>query len=383
MPFPLLVVLSSALDAVTASFVLFFRWERFLESDREVTISAFRVFLAALASLAVFVFKIPLCIVLGLEVFGVVSLVYADLAIAFPLIALVVLILAWRGRSGGHARRVTRAAAFLACASLLFVPVAIYATFLEPYRLILERVEVPLDPARSGGTPVTIGVLADIQTSRVTGYEHGAVDRILAEAPDLIFLPGDFFQGDRVDFERELPHLRELLGKLRAPGGVYIVLGNTDREDRIRRAIRGTAVRLLVNETVWVSLRDRRLGIAGIGVDFRSEAARRTVRSLERGPSPEDVRIVLSHYPDSIWLESQPSRIDLIVAGHTHGGQVCLPFFGPPITLSSVPGHIADGGLEELDGRRIYVSRGIGTERGQAPRIRFLCPPEISLLRLQ
>jgi hypothetical protein len=76
------------------------------------------------------------------------------------------------------------------------------------------------------------------------------------------------------------------------------------------------------------------------------------------------------------------SRIDLVVAGHTHGGQVVLPGFGPPMTLSHVPRAVAAGGLHDLGGNAIYVSRGVGCERGQAPRIRFLCPPEVSLLEV-
>jgi predicted MPP superfamily phosphohydrolase len=73
----------------------------------------------------------------------------------------------------------------------------------------------------------------------------------------------------------------------------------------------------------------------------------------------------------------------LLVAGHTHGGQVQIPFFGPPITLSRVPRSVAAGGFHSLDGRAIYVSRGIGNERGWAPRVRFLAPPEVSLLTLE
>ena len=92
---------------------------------------------------------------------------------------------------------------------------------------------------------------------------------------------------------------------------------------------------------------------------------------------------MLSHKPDAVYNLEPASRVDLVVAGHTHGGQVVLPLFGPPITLTSVPREIARGGLGEMDGRTIYVSRGIGMERGQAPPLRFLCPPEISLLTLR
>lgn len=86
--------------------------------------------------------------------------------------------------------------------------------------------------------------------------------------------------------------------------------------------------------------------------------------------------------PDAIYDLKPSSRIDLVVAGHTHGGQVVVPGFGPLITLSHVPRHIAAGGLHEMDGNRIYVSRGAGSEQGQAPRLRLFCPPEVSILEV-
>ena len=87
------------------------------------------------------------------------------------------------------------------------------------------------------------------------------------------------------------------------------------------------------------------------------------------------------HKPDAIeLLHARPA--DLLVAGHTHGGQVSLPLIGPPLTLSSVPRHIAAGGLGELDGTPIYVSTGVGRERGNAPQLRFGVRPSIGIIDL-
>jgi predicted MPP superfamily phosphohydrolase len=73
----------------------------------------------------------------------------------------------------------------------------------------------------------------------------------------------------------------------------------------------------------------------------------------------------------------------LTLSGHTHGGQLQLPLVGPLTTASNVPRDVAAGGLHSLDGRRLYVSRGIGVERDQAPRLRFGAPPEISIVTLR
>jgi uncharacterized protein len=74
--------------------------------------------------------------------------------------------------------------------------------------------------------------------------------------------------------------------------------------------------------------------------------------------------------------------VDLVVAGHTHGGQLQLPLVGPPMIASRVPRDVGAGGLHVLDGRRIYVSRGVGVERGQSPNLRLGAPPEVAVVTL-
>jgi len=89
--------------------------------------------------------------------------------------------------------------------------------------------------------------------------------------------------------------------------------------------------------------------------------------------------VALGHRPD---FALGDVRADLLLAGHTHGGQVVLPFIGPPITLTAVPRSWASGRTELDGGRTLVVSRGVGMERGYAPRLRFGCPPEILVIDL-
>jgi predicted MPP superfamily phosphohydrolase len=104
-------------------------------------------------------------------------------------------------------------------------------------------------------------------------------------------------------------------------------------------------------------------------------------RILDRGPRA-DLRVVFGHSPDFVRALAGWAPVDLALAGHTHGGQVVLPGFGPLVTLSRLPRRYA-GGLNDYAGIPLHVSRGVGLERGSAPPIRFLCPPEVSLLRLR
>ena len=185
----------------------------------------------------------------------------------------------------GH-RRARRPALVgpIAVGLCLLAPVGVYASWIEPARLRLERATVSLDEARAGDGPIRVGVLADIQTTRVTDYEIGAVDRLMAERPDVIVLPGDLFQRPgRLDDER--PALRRLLGRLSAPGGVFFVLGDSDTRLGIESVTAGTGVRLVENGVVTTRVGGRPLTLGGIELPYGSPEARRVVRRLETVPA--------------------------------------------------------------------------------------------------
>ena len=125
------------------------------------------------------------------------------------------------------------------------------------------------------------------------------------------------------------------------------------------------------------------LAIAGLRLAYWTPDARHAARALENSSGTRDVRILLAHRPDAALMLHPGTRVDLTVAGHTHGGQVQLPLVGPPTIASKLPRHVGAGGLHELQDRRIYVSRGVGVERAQAPRLRLGAVPEVSVISLR
>ncbi len=353
-----------ATNVVLVSFVLFFR--------REPRVDVPRVLLA-FGALALWV---GFQVVMGMRIsrFLCIHLVYLDTFVLLPLMGIVLL----RRKEVVLTKPVRNAC----IASLALVPIGLYSSFVEPYMLVTERTTVALSPKRAGNDPIVIGVLADIQCVSITDRERDAVARIMAAKPDLILIPGDLVQLGGRNLDRVIDDFRALLAPLDAPLGVYFVQGNCEAKKKASVLLEETRVRFLDNEIVELRHGDRRITLCGVDLEF-SAPAREVLRQIETSPGGDDVRIVVAHRPDVMYALPSGSRVDLVVAGHTHGGQVQIPGFGPPITLSEIPRHVAAGGLHELEDRRIYVSRGLGWEHGFAPRVRFLCVPEVSLLTLE
>jgi predicted MPP superfamily phosphohydrolase len=335
-----------------------------------------RVVIAAVIYGAVTVARAPLLVSAGFSGFGLINVTWNGLIFAVAPVGL----LALRQKTSG--RDVTLAAAAVATLAVAFWPVAAFARFVEPFRLEVTKVEVDVGSARRGATELKIGVLADLQTDRVTAFERHVVDTLLAQEPDLILIPGDLFHGGKQAFDESCGDLNRLLARLVAPGGVYFVTGDVDPPHYVERLLTGTTIRKLDNEIVRLEIRGHRIAIAGLCTDGPPAAAQSTAREIEAGSDEGELRIVFAHEPDAIGLLETGSRVDLFVAGHTHGGQIVVPFFGPPMTLTQLPRFIAAGGLHRFRDNRIFVSRGSGLERTSAPRIRFLCRPEVAVLTI-
>jgi predicted MPP superfamily phosphohydrolase len=383
--FTLILAASIALDIAIALALLSIPLGKIGRVDWRERITLGRcIFAAAIVGLC----SAPKCIaasVIGVHLFGFMNLLYCTAAFAAPTIGILVLSIP------SLRRRLTRPARVFACASLTAIPMFIYCSIIEPSRIVFEHHTVPI----AGVTePITVVVLADIQCSRITQRERDIADRVNALNPDLILIPGDLWQ-DRgsLGFEpledEVATEFRDFLRSLRAKHGVFFAPGNAEDGYDWRPLVESAGVIALENETTsaWIGTQD----VMITGTEWRSYtlATQDTLAAADEAP-PTSLTIVMSHTPDVILGDSSDrnsvrgfSGIDLIISGHTHGGQVQLPGLGPLITFSSAPRHICAGGLFPLDAdTHICVSRGIGMERGQAPRLRFLCPPEVTVLTI-
>ncbi len=356
--------IAAAIVVGTVSGIASVVWIRARVHDGLVAVRA-----AAVGIVGSLVFSAGALGITGLDGFTVIHVVYLVLTIGVPLAGAIVLVLA-RERSG--------VITALCIAALLAVPVGIYATHIEPFWLRTDSVELSVAGISER---IRVGVLADLQTTAIGSYENEAVDRLIEAAPDMVLVPGDLYQFDADAFDERAPQFSELIRRLvDAASTVFLVSGNTDTVAGLRAITERTGARVLDNEVETLVVNGNVVSVGGTTLFSDEREAQRVADQLS-DDNLADVRILLAHKPDAIELLEGRS-VDLLVSGHTHGGQVSLPFFGPPLTLSDVPRHVAAGGLHELDGTAVYVSTGVGRERDNAPQLRFGVRPSIGIIDL-
>ncbi|MEM6797336.1 MAG: metallophosphoesterase [Acidobacteriota bacterium] len=276
-----------------------------------------------------------------------------------------------RTADGAGSRR--RLAGRLKALATLLLMTAAWAFLVEPRWLEITRFTVESEKL---GRALRVAVISDLQTDRIAGHERRALEAALAARPDLVLLPGDYLQiDDPAARAREAARLRELLEELRftAPLGVIAVRGDVE-QDGWQSIFAGTGVQTYEKTT--------RLELGDLVVTALSPRDSRMRRAWL--PRTERFHLAFGHAPEFALDQDQLDRptADLLIAGHTHGGQVRLPFLGPLITLSDVPRSWAAGRTDLANGATLIVSRGVGMERGRAPRLRFLCRPEVTIVDL-
>jgi predicted MPP superfamily phosphohydrolase len=190
-------------------------------------------------------------------------------------------------------------------------------------------------------------------------------------------MPSDLvvFTGDLLDREERIDWLPETLGRLKAPLGCWFVLGNHDwyltNTAEVRQRMESLGWRDIAGRCEQISYRGETLAVCGSEFPWMGGQP-----DLSTVP-PEAFRLLLSHTPDNLrW--AQRERIDLMLAGHNHGGQIRLPGFGPVYVPSASGGRFAAGAFFEPP-TLLYVSRGIS---GHHP-LRWNCPPELTRLVLR
>jgi predicted MPP superfamily phosphohydrolase len=262
-------------------------------------------------------------------------------------------------------------------AVVVLAALAVWAFWIEPGLLVTRhaRLEIP-----GWRTNLRMAVISDLHIGarRVgIGQLRKIVKRTNSENPELVVLLGDFViggpRGQRdpaafVEPERIAKELKDL----HAPLGVFAVLGNHDwwfDGDRVGQALTGAGITVLENRAARIGSGTQSFWLGGIAdLWTRDPDVAGTLRQTDDNPV-----LLITHNPDI--FPEVPARVSLTIAGHTHGGQVNLPFFGRPVAarLGYAEGHFVE------QGRHLFVTTGIGTS---IVGVRFGVPPEIVILTL-
>jgi predicted MPP superfamily phosphohydrolase len=265
----------------------------------------------------------------------------------------------------------------LAATCVALWAVGAYALFVEPNRISVDRQRVTLEAWPADAPPLALVHISDLQTVGPCARNDRAAELINALAPDVIVVTGDYAAGpfaEPGETDPGVAEARSFLGKLRPRLALVCVEGHSEHGAHRREIFAGLERTYLDDQELELDLGDgRRLRIFGasVGGDLAEFAPR---------AEPGLATLFASHVPD-VTRELDGLGIDLHLAGHTHGGQVALPFVGAPLTLSNLPRRYARG-LHRFGDHWLNVSAGIGMEGNHAPRFRFLCPPEIDLIEL-
>lgn len=264
--------------------------------------------------------------------------------------------------------------------NLMLTAVMVYGFIIEPHNLGVTPLALSTDrqlPQQS----VRIVQISDIHVEKLTRREHALIDQVAAAQPDLIVLTGDYLNISFLDDPAAYEQTRWLLSQLHAPLGVYAVNGSVEQQPEImQKLFSGLDITVLENEIARPG--NNNLYLVGVTMDhnwFTKEG--RTLQDLAAQTPADAYTLLLYHTPDLIKTAAF-SGIDLYLAGHTHGGQIRLPFYGALITFSSYGKQYEMGQYTEL-GTTLYVTRGLGMEGSIAPRARFLCPPELVVIDLE
>jgi predicted MPP superfamily phosphohydrolase len=256
-----------------------------------------------------------------------------------------------------------------------------WAFLVEPSSLRVRehRVAVPGWPAGRSG--MRIALLSDLHVgSLYNGPDklEEVVRRANAARPDLVLILGDLVIQDVVGGRFVPPEeIAPVLGRLQAPLGVHAVLGNHDRwldAQRVLSALERAGIRVMEDRAAKVSRGGPPFWLVGVSDHW---TAPHDVRGALAQVTDGGPVLLFTHNPDV--FPEVPPRVSLTLAGHTHGGQVYLPLLGRLIVPSEYGQRYALGTIVEK-GKHLFVAGGLGTS---ILPVRFLVPPEISIVRLE
>lgn len=251
------------------------------------------------------------------------------------------------------------------CFVIIFILLACWGFFIEPYILTVRKITLKDEQLKD----LKIVFATDFHYKPYEKFRlNRDIKKINEQNADIIILGGDFVNGHRKGNSLDIREIAKGLGNLKSKYGTFTVLGNHDAwQDAAlaNKSLSENNITVLKNNNIKIN----NIYIAGLE-DLQTQNPD-IEKALKNTVSPI---ILISHSPDIIY--DVPEKVNLTLSGHLHGGQINLPFIGPIIAPSKYGTRFAYG-LYNIDNKKLFVSRGIGTS---VIPMRFLCPPEIVII---
>lgn len=257
----------------------------------------------------------------------------------------------------------------------------LWAFLIEPNRLVVHEAAIQIENWPGELSGLRVALIADIHTGGPFINDQ-KLQRIVEltnqQQPDLIVLLGDYVSPNGWHSHRVEPEVTAAAMKyMRAPLGVYAILGNHDwwyNGSKVRHAFEQNGIPVLENEVTEVKWHDKSFWLVGLAdLWTRPQHLNETIASIPQGSTI----IAMTHNPDI--FPNLPQSVPLLLAAHTHGGQVNIPLIGTPIVPSRFGSKYTAGHVFE-NGHHMFVTTGIGTS---ILPVRFRVPPEIVIVTLK
>jgi predicted MPP superfamily phosphohydrolase len=251
------------------------------------------------------------------------------------------------------------------------------AFLIEPQRLQVSHLKLRTAKL-ARGTSLRLVQIGDLHFSQWTRRDEKLSAMVNGLEPDLILFTGDILSYSVVGDSRAVRAARSIFTSFKVKLGILAVAGSPpiDTQEVLEGVFGGTDIMVLDSRIVKVKVNEQEINITGVSCSHDPILDGKLL-ALLHPLDAKQFQILLYHSPD---LAPQVAKLgfDLQLSGHTHGGQVRFPFFGA-LYASSIFGKRFEAGRYQLNGMILYVSRGLGLEGKGAPRVRFLCTPEIVL----
>ncbi|HNV70454.1 MAG TPA: nicotinamide riboside transporter PnuC [Candidatus Ozemobacteraceae bacterium] len=299
------------------------------------------------------------------EIFGLI--VMGSLIVGPPVLFLGRLVECWRGSAAASRRRTF----FWGMATVIVALCALYGYFLEPRWVEYRTIRLPIRGVPADRVVRLVHLTDFHYETRALGWPGEQVlARIASMMPDLICLTGDYLND-----AGEAAAFRLWLEKLRQMAPTYAVLGNWDfHMTRGGQLVKDVGIPIL--DGSWVDVAPASVPLRLLGIPLWSE-----MPGVESGAFQTDQPVVVLYHTPDRFPDAAAASAALYLAGHTHGGQVCLPLYGPVVTLARTGRKYASG-LYKSGDTWGFTGRGLGMEGGHAPRIRFCARPQVTLIEL-